>query len=196
MALDTSQLESYLDAYTLQQLTLTKLIKEFEQLIAQDAANAQLIANTLENYLRGGEITISGYKEIKAEIDLPPADSSEQHTTSSRQTSAELNTDTGLEETVFAPTNLDASTDSQETTETENIDLDSLSDLEEIVDQTESVSLGDQEQTILTTGTQPNPVGTATANKAVDEEATQLADPDSTEVVIETSGQGSSWPGG
>ena len=50
MALDTSQLESYLDAYTLQQLTLTKLIKEFEHLIAQDAANAQLIANTLEKF--------------------------------------------------------------------------------------------------------------------------------------------------
>ncbi len=105
MAGISDTLGQQLEAFTLGQLPLHKLLSEFDAAIAADPANGQQIADLLENFLNQGEITITSYKQIKAEITLPettfPGDSTQAATVVSGQpATADLASE--LEETVFS----------------------------------------------------------------------------------------------
>lgn len=175
MARSISELENQLEAFTLGNLPLHRLLAEFEAAITEDGGNGQLIAALLTRYLNQGEITITAYKQITSEISLPdPAAGSASDGTQTNtvvgdtQSSPEDELVGELEETVFA--GQDSGQPGSDTNDSEEASID-LSDF------TAQPSGGIEEGS--------------------DDEATQLAlDDDATEVVAETSGSPSSWPAG
>lgn len=173
MAGNTSSLEELLEAFTLGELPLHKLLAEFEAAIAADPQNSQYLSDLLENYLNQGEITITAYKQIKSEItlasdtNLSELDSTQAATTMGGEPDNGITDNLAgeLEETVFSAQNSkDDGTALSTADETGSLDLD---------DFTEQGSGSDH-----------------------DDDATEIAlDDDATEVVAETSGGKSSWPG-
>ncbi len=170
-----SSLTEQLEAFTMGQLPLHKLLAEFEAAISEDPSNRDRIADLLQSYLQQGEITISSYKEITNAIPLPSASTNSGEDSTLAATDTDGPTDSAhdlndeLEETVFSDRGSD-------------IDEKTLPKSTETEDEG-SIDLGDFTE--------------QSADISLDDEATEVAiDHDATEVVAETSGSNSSWPAG
>ena len=191
MATNTDYLEQALDAFTLGKITQHQVLAEFDDAISSDPQTYRFITDLLERFLNEGEITITAYKQIKAELSQSSVPS---NITEHNLDATDGGVESDLEATVFSSIETDKATPGPELGTDQNnetsIDLDTFMeepDIEFGESEGADATPGDVDATQTSSG---NLDGDATqVAAAADDDATQMmADNDATAVVSETSG--------